>query len=148
MADEHLRIHQFGAMTGLWLLWQMNYFRDTPVVGSIGKKIAAKLLDLFIPLKESIPFVDLWSRALPMDNSMQDTLMPSCFTEFWFDMDKAAGKCHVHFYVDPSNPLVPDAVSTLKALHLSDSSTIGNFFTEFYAAKVCSCNLPLSTSHS
>lgn len=111
-------IHQFGAMTGLWLLWQMNYFRDTPVVGSIGKKIAAKLLDLFIPLKESIPFVDLWSRALPMDNSMQDTLMPSCFTEFWFDMDKAA-----------------DAVSTLKALHLSDSSTIGNFFTEFYAAK-------------
>jgi hypothetical protein len=79
-------------MTGLWVLWQLNYYRDTPVVGSIEKEIAGKILNLFLQLKESITFVDIWSRTLPMDNSIRDTLIPSCFTEFWFDMDKAGGK--------------------------------------------------------
>lgn len=95
--NEHRRLHQLGAMTALWVLWQLNYFRDTPIVpvGSIEKEIAGKILDLFLPLKESVSFVDIWSRTLPMDNSIQDTLMPSCFAEFWFDMDKAAGKYHI-----------------------------------------------------
>jgi hypothetical protein len=37
----------------------------------------------------------------------------------------------------PLNLPLLDAVDTLKALHESNSGTIGNFFTEFYCAKVC-----------
>lgn len=79
-------------MTALWVLWQLNYLRDEPIIGEIEKEIAGKILDLFLPLKESIAFSDIWYKTLPMDNSIQDALMPSCFSEFWFDMDQAGGE--------------------------------------------------------
>jgi hypothetical protein len=63
--------------------------------------------------------------------------MPSCFAEFRFDMDKAAGKYQViHIYTHPITTLL-DAVDTLRALHQSNSAKIGDFFSEFYYAKVC-----------
>lgn len=129
-----------GAKTALWVLWQLNYFRDVPIIGNIEKEIAAKILNLFLPLDESVPFSDIWYNILPMDNAIKDTLMPSCFAEFWVDMDKAAGEYQVLY--TPSlkfnwDKFVLDAVSTLRDLHMSDSSTIGNYFTEFYCAKVC-----------
>lgn len=116
--DELSVLMQIGAKTALWLLWQLNYFRDTPIIGAIEKEIAAKILNIFIPLGVSVTFSDIWSNIIPMDNGIQDTLLPSAFAEFWFDVDKAA-----------------DAVNTLRALNESDSGTIGNFFTEFYSAK-------------
>jgi len=116
--DEPSPLKQIGAMTALWLLWQLNYFRDNPILGPIEKEIAGKILNIFLPLGESVTFSDIWSAIIPMDNAIKDTLIPSCFAEFWIDVDKAA-----------------DAVNTLRDLNLSDSGTIGNFFTEFYSAK-------------
>ena len=66
-----------------------------PIIGNIEKTIAGKILDIFLPLKESVTFSDIWYNVLPMDNSIHDTLMPSCFAEFWVDMDKAAGKYRI-----------------------------------------------------
>jgi len=111
-------LEQIGAKTALWVLWQLNYLRDVPIVGDLQREIAGKILSLFLPLGESVSFADIWHGILPMDNSIQDNLMPTCFAELWFDMDKAA-----------------EAVRTLRELHLSNSGAIGNFFTEFYAAK-------------
>ena len=91
-------------MTALWVLWQLNYFRDTPVVGNIEKEIAGKILNLFLQLGETVAFSDIWYSVLPMDNSIQDTLMPSCFAEFWFDMDDAAGERHIPLSISPVNP--------------------------------------------
>ena len=90
-----VRMEQMGAMTVLWVLWQLNYARDVPIIGTIEKEIAAKLLDIFIPLHVSVKFSDIWYNILPMDNAISDKLMPSCFAEFWFDMDMAAGKIPV-----------------------------------------------------
>jgi len=109
---------QIGAKTALWVLWQLNYVRDVPIIGKLEKAIAGKILSIFLPLKESVTFSDIWYSVLPMDNSIDDSLMPTCFAELWFDLDKAA-----------------DAVCTLRALHQSNSATIGNFFTELYTAK-------------
>ena len=123
----------------MWLLWQLNYFRDTPIVGAIEKEIAAKILNIFIPLNESVTFSDIWSAIIPMDNSIKDTLLPSAFAEFWFDVDKAAGMCFCGApisYFCCLTVILTDAVNTLRALNESDSGTIGNFFTEFYSAKV------------
>lgn len=66
-----------------------------PIIGSIEKQIAATILNAFLPLAVTVPFSEPWLEILPMDNSIKDTLMPSCFAEFWVDMDKAAGKTHI-----------------------------------------------------
>jgi hypothetical protein len=86
---------QIGAKTALWVLWQLNYVRDVPIIGKLEKAIAGKILSIFLPLKESVTFSDIWYSVLPMDNSIDDSLMPTCFAELWFDLDKAAGKCRV-----------------------------------------------------
>jgi hypothetical protein len=100
---KYIRIDQMEAMTALWVLWQLNYFRDVPIIGALEKKIAGKVLDIFLPLKTSVPFSDIWYNILPMDNGIKDQLMPSCFAEFWFDMDKAAGKLSVTSSYTPVN---------------------------------------------
>jgi len=74
-----------------------------------------------------------------MDNAIKDTLLPSCFAEFWIDVDKAAGMCFCGAHISPFfclTVIISDAVKTLRDLNQSDSGTIGNFFTELYSAKV------------
>ena len=121
------------------MLWQLNYFRDTPIVGPIEKEIAAKILNIFLPLGGSVTFSDIWSATIPMDNAIKDTLLPSCFAEFWIDVDKAAGTCFCSTHISLFFCLtvtISDATKALRDLNQSDSGTIGNFFTEFYSAKV------------
>ena len=108
-------------------------------MGPIEKKIAAKILNIFIPLGKSVPFSDIWSAIIPMDNAIKDTLIPTAFAELWFDVDKAAGMCFCGApisYFCCLTVILSDAVKTLRDLNESDSGTIGNFFTEFYSAKV------------
>jgi D-arabinono-1,4-lactone oxidase len=86
---------QIGAKTALWVLWQLNYVRDVPILGDTEKQIAGKILNIFLTLG-AVNFSDIWYNILPMDNSIQDSLMPTCFAEFWVDMDRAPGTYHVY----------------------------------------------------
>lgn len=82
---------QVGAKIILWILWQLNYARNLPIIGPVEKEIAGKVLGLFMPLKETVDFSDVWFKTLPMDEAIDDHLMPTCFAEMWFDMDRADG---------------------------------------------------------
>jgi len=59
------------------------------------KHILPALLNAFVPLdKENNPpgpikFWDVWWRGLPMDNRVDDKLMPTLFTEIWIPLEKA-----------------------------------------------------------
>jgi len=89
------------------------------------KHILPKLLELFVPLDpDKTPpgaqqFCDIWYRGLPMDNRVNDILIPVEFTEIWIPIDKTA--------------LV---MKKLKDYYEKTGySATGSFSTEIYAAK-------------
>lgn len=45
---------------------------------------------VFVPIDKNGPqtFTDVWYNGIPMDNQMNDKLMPIWFTELWIDIDK------------------------------------------------------------
>jgi len=97
----------------LELIWQWTFNGHTEFDG-----IVRDLLNIFVPVGDVINFVDKWYNVLPMDNSIEDPVMPTCFTECW---------------VDPKD--ITEAMKVIRNLHGADPSSIGNFFTEIYTAK-------------
>ncbi|MCX6170757.1 MAG: FAD-binding protein [Ignavibacteriales bacterium] len=89
------------------------------------KHILPKLLQLFVPLDpEKTPpgaqqFWDIWYRGLPMDNRVNDKLIPVEFTEIWIPIDKTA--------------LVMQKLRDYYAK--TGYAASGSFSTEIYAAK-------------
>lgn len=77
----------------------------------------AALIRSFVPLDSARPFRDAWHRALPMDDPMEDALLPTSFTELWVPLERAG-----------------EAMRRLRVLHASDPAVAGHFATELYAA--------------
>jgi len=73
---------------------------------------------MFVPLGDVRQFMDVWYHLLPMDNAIDDRVIPTEYTELWIDPADAQRACRA-----------------LRALHAQDPGSVGNFFTELYAAK-------------
>ncbi|GLB42811.1 putative D-arabinono-1,4-lactone oxidase [Lyophyllum shimeji] len=99
----------------LAFLWQATFNGRSEFNG-----LAAILLNLFVPAgpDNSLTFSDKWYNVLPMDNSVDDLVLPTCFNEIW---------------IDPEH--VDAAMQVCRELHIKDPGSIGNFFTEIYTAK-------------
>lgn len=59
-------------------------------------------------------FQDTWCNGLPMDNQMDDVLMPTWFTEIWIPYSEAGGE-------------VPKAIDALRKLFKADGSDAGAY---------------------
>lgn len=138
------------ALGGAWeqVVQVIAHMLDTLVAGALSSEIFAPLaallkwaapyfidtiLDPFMALgKDGSPsvqaFQDVWYRGLPMDNGMDDVLMPTYFTEIW-----------IPFTVDGGE--VERAIAALRKLFDADGTAAGcyaatgPFCIELYAAK-------------
>lgn len=81
------------------------------------RRAEAALIRGFVPLGAPRPFRDAWHRALPMDDDMDERLVPTSFTELWLPLG-AAG----------------EIMRRLDALYRTDPVAAGHFATELYAA--------------
>lgn len=63
--------------------------KETPPYVANKVKDIVGFLKLFVP-DGTIPFQDHWHSGLPMDNSVDDELLPTEFTELFIDLDKSA----------------------------------------------------------
>lgn len=107
-------------MLGSWRSW----VKPTPVAGLLEavrpQWVRPALLNAFVAETiEPQQFQDTWWRALPMDNDMDERLLPTSFTELWFPLDRA-----------------PDVMKRLRTHYERKGRTAtGNFAVEIYAAR-------------
>ncbi|EJD38149.1 hypothetical protein AURDEDRAFT_92027 [Auricularia subglabra TFB-10046 SS5] len=80
--------------------------------------LVRNLLGLFVPLGDVRQFVDTWYHVLPMDNGINDRVIPTSYTEMWVSKRDAT-----------------KAMRAVRGLHGRDPASVGNFFTEIYTAK-------------
>lgn len=81
------------------------------------RRAEAAIIRGFVPLAAPRVFRDAWHRALPMDDDMDERLMPTSFTELWLPLE-ATG----------------EVMRRLDALYRTDPIAAGHFATELYAA--------------
>jgi FAD/FMN-containing dehydrogenase len=53
-----------------------------------GRRVLPKVIRPFVPLGTQ-RFWDAWHRALPLDEQMSETFLPTTFTEIWLPLDRA-----------------------------------------------------------
>lgn len=96
-----------------------------PVVESLewagAEAVEAALIRSFTPLGPPKPFRDAWHRALPMDDGMSDTLLPTSFTELWLPLERSG-----------------EVMRRLKALYATVPEAAGHFAVELYAGAASS----------
>lgn len=88
----------------------------------LGPPLRAALFKLFVPLDPAPrPYADRWFRAIPMDDGIEETLLPTRFTELWLPLtatgevlrrleaevrthgEAAAGQFALELYAAPAN---------------------------------------------
>ena len=90
---------------GQWPTWLQKLLADKPteyeiiktlVESNYATKIFPAIMDLFVAVDTSTNknkgpqlFSDVWYKGIPMDNQMNDKLMPVWFTELWISTDWA-----------------------------------------------------------
>ncbi|CAG8460176.1 13088_t:CDS:2 [Dentiscutata erythropus] len=84
------------------------------------RKIAALILSFFSGVVQQA-FQDIWYNGLPMDDKVSDTILPTTFTELWFQIRNA----------DDTNKIM----NKLKDYFASGDSATGNNATEIYTTK-------------
>jgi len=92
---------------GQWPTWLQKILTDKPaeyeiiktlVESNYATKIFPAIMDIFVAVdtptnKNKGPqlFSDLWYTGIPMDNQMNDKLMPVWFTELWININETEG---------------------------------------------------------
>ncbi|MEJ7734627.1 MAG: D-arabinono-1,4-lactone oxidase, partial [Polyangiaceae bacterium] len=82
-------------------------------------RLESALIDGFVPEDRGGPkrFWDSWHRALPMDDEIDERLLPTAFTEIWLPLEHTG-----------------EAMRRLRDLYRDDPAAAGSFVTELYAA--------------
>jgi hypothetical protein len=138
VADLLSRLAADGSETTMWYptpgpapSFRSDYFPLTVV-----EQIVALLIDLFVPLspRSDAPWVDWhnfprkysgqlfydsWHKGLPMDNPIDDRLLPVTFTEAWIPFDRA----------------IPALTKLREMFRQKRLAGTGTFAIELYAAK-------------
>ncbi|MFT3708517.1 MAG: D-arabinono-1,4-lactone oxidase [Archangium sp.] len=85
------------------------------------EKLEASLLRAFTPLTPPRKFRGPWHEALPMDDPMNDELLPTSFTELWIPIEHTG-----------------EVMRRLKKLYAEVPGAAGHFATELYAGATSS----------
>lgn len=90
-----------------------------PAVRGVVEGLLAPTYRAFVPVTAPQTFRDAWHRALPLDDQMEERLMPVRFTELWVDINDAA-----------------ELMSRLQNLFSTRGyAATGNFVCEIYGGK-------------
>ena len=83
------------ALMGAYFLWA-----NTESQRSHGKARWMSRIIAATTLDSIVTFRDAWHRALPMDNEIDNDLMPAAFSELWIDLERAdeVGRALADFY--------------------------------------------------
>ena len=87
---------------------QSNWLRD---------QLRNWVLNVLVPVRKSVFFRDIWWRGLPMDDEIDERLLPTTFTEAWIPLDRAN-----------------EAMERLRSAFKNKKCPTGDYAIEFYAA--------------
>lgn len=90
----------FYTLVGRWPDWLYDLLGDgvhyklmkNILEGMFEPVILPAIINAFVPVDEEGPqhFWDSWWQGLPLDNQINDKLLPTSFTELWIPMRRAA----------------------------------------------------------
>lgn len=111
---------------GTWPNWLSDSMGDTPeykvikelVDTSFYPLILPMICKIFVPLGEDNHFQDVWYNGIPMDNQMNDRLMPVWFTELWIPIEQSQ-----------------NVMTELQKFYNESPKNTGAFSCEIYATK-------------